>query len=293
MSANQLKVRKALPERLRTLGLDETWLQEQINQDPTLLGLGDLLIIQRERTQPTGGRIDFLMYEPENGTRYEVEVMLGAVDESHIMRTIEYWDIERQRYPTLDHRAVIVAEEITARFFNVIRLLNRAIPMIAIQLSAFRQGNEVVLHPIRVLDIYEFGAEAPEEVEPKERVDWAYWQKRAKAESLAVVEAVRVLTPTSHGEPRITPNRFHIALGTTGYNFCWFHPRRVAQHCNIHIKVGAERRQQILDRLEGAGIEATNHRRSEISLGLSVKDVEEHKGLVQEVLAVAEELSHR
>ncbi len=38
--------------------------------------------------------------------------MLGAVDESHIIRTIEYWDVERQRYPTLQHRAVIVAEEI-------------------------------------------------------------------------------------------------------------------------------------------------------------------------------------
>ena len=55
--------------------------------------------------------------------------MLGALDESHIIRTIEYWDVERQRFPTHDHRAVIVAEEITSRFFNVIRLLNRAVPM--------------------------------------------------------------------------------------------------------------------------------------------------------------------
>jgi hypothetical protein len=92
------------------------------------LGLGELHVVQREKAQPSGGRIDFIMSDLDNETRYEVELMLGPVNESHIVRTIEYWDVERQRYPTLEHRAVIVAEEITSRFFNVIRLLNRAVP---------------------------------------------------------------------------------------------------------------------------------------------------------------------
>ena len=70
------------------------------------------------------------MYEPEEHARYEVEIMLGTLDESHIIRTIEYWDIERQRFPSYEHVAVIVAEEITSRFFNVIGLLNRAVPII-------------------------------------------------------------------------------------------------------------------------------------------------------------------
>jgi hypothetical protein len=186
---NQLKLRKALPERLRSLGLDESWLQKQIAQDTSLLGLGELDLVKREKIQPRGGRIDFLMADPDGETRYQIEVMLGATDESHIMRTIEYWDIERQRYPALEHRAVIVAEEITARFFNVIKLLNRAVPLVAIQLSAFRFGDEIVLHPTRVLDTYEFGAE-PEEEEGAEQVDLAYWQKKTNPESLRVVEAI-------------------------------------------------------------------------------------------------------
>ena len=130
---------KAEPRALRDLGLDERWLQDRIEEDPSILGLGDVSIITRERRQRTGGRIDFLMYDPEAGDlRYEIEVMLGRLDESHIIRTIEYWDLERQRYPALRHRAVIVAEDITSRFFNVIGLLNRAIPIIAIQLNAFQ-----------------------------------------------------------------------------------------------------------------------------------------------------------
>jgi hypothetical protein len=292
LSNAQLKLKKALPERLRSIGLDEAWLQAEINRDPSLLGLGELHVIQKEKPQPAGGRIDFLMFDPETDTRYEVEVMLGAVDESHIIRTIEYWDIERQRYPTLEHRAVIVAEEITARFFNVIRLLNRAVPIIAIQLSAFRMNDEVVLQFTRVLDTYEFAAE-PEEEEPAELVDRGYWEKKAKPESLAVVEAIRALTPSTKGEPRITFNKYHIALGTSGYNFCWFHPRRVASHCHMQIKVGAEKRQGLIERLEEAGIEAENQGRSSIRLGLSVQDIQEHRDVIEDAIRTAEEWSHR
>jgi hypothetical protein len=42
--------------------------------------------------------------------------MLGELDPSHIIRAIEYWDIERIRFPKRIHRAVIIAEEITSRF---------------------------------------------------------------------------------------------------------------------------------------------------------------------------------
>lgn len=293
---NQLKLRKAKAERLRSLGLDESWLQQQIARDPSILGLGqkhgDLHLIQREKIQPTGGRIDLLMYDPVNETRYEIEVMLGAVDESHIIRTIEYWDIERQRYPTLEHRAVIVAEEITSRFFNVIRLLNRAVPILAIQLSAFRLENEVVLHFTRVLDTYEFGAE-PEDEEPTEPVDKGYWEKKARPESFAVVEAMAALASTANRSAKVTYNKFHIALGTSGYNFCWFHPRRAATHCHMHIKVGAEQRQEVIDFLEEAGIEAGNHGRASIRLKLSARDIQDHKDVVSEVIRRAEEYSHR
>jgi len=61
-----------------------------------------------------------------------VEVQLGSTDESHIIRVIEYWDVERKRYPQYDHCAVLIAEEITARFLNVIGLFNGTIRWFAI-----------------------------------------------------------------------------------------------------------------------------------------------------------------
>jgi hypothetical protein len=289
----QLRLKKALPERLRTLGLDEAWLQRQIAQDTSLLGLGELELLKREKNQRTGGRIDFLMADPNRETRFEIEVMLGATDETHIIRTIEYWDVERQRYPNLEHRAVIVAEEITARFFNVIRLLNRAIPMIAIQLSAFRLGDEIVLHFTRVLDTYEFSAE-PEEEEIAEQVDLSYWQKKASPETLQIIEEIRALVPTAKGDTRMTYNKHHIALRTTGYNFAWFYPRKTLAGFGVHLKVGADSRPELLKKLEDAAIEAENYRRDdEIWLQVGPKEIQEHSPLIVEVLTVAEEYSHR
>jgi hypothetical protein len=79
-----LKLRKAAPQRLKTLGLSESWLQQHIGADPSILGLGDLQVFQKEKSQPSGGRIDFVMSDAAaDETRYEIEIMLGHRSKSH------------------------------------------------------------------------------------------------------------------------------------------------------------------------------------------------------------------
>ena len=96
----------------------EAWLQDRISDDPTILRLGDVDLLDRERNQGPG-RLDLLLQDSELNKRYEVELMLGATDASHVIRTIEYWDIERRRYPAYEHVAVLVAEDVTSRYLNV------------------------------------------------------------------------------------------------------------------------------------------------------------------------------
>ena len=83
----------------------------------------------------------------------------GETDPSHIIRTIEYWDRERRRYPDIQHRAVIIAEEITGRFFNVISLFNQSIPIIALKLTAVKAGEHVGVMFTKVLDYESRGVE--------------------------------------------------------------------------------------------------------------------------------------
>jgi hypothetical protein len=217
--------------------LTERWLQDEIVKDTSILGLGDLVVRSQERNQPKGGRLDLLLEDPDSGTRYEIELQLGTVDESHIIRTIEYWDLERRRYPQYDHVAVIVAEEITSRFFNVIGLFNGFIPLIAIQLNALEVNGFMTLNSTRVLDIQSLGTE--EEDSPALATDRPYWESRSTKQVLTVVDSLVELARNI--DPRLVAryNKYYIGLGIDGLanNFISFKPRK--KHVCLQIKIPA------------------------------------------------------
>ena len=215
--------------------LTEKWLQDEIIKDPSILGLGDVIVRSQERTQPKGGRLDLLLEDPESDIRYEVELQLGVVDESHIIRTIEYWDFERKRYPQYDHIAVIVAEEITSRFFNVIGLFNGYIPLIAIQLNALEVNGFLTLNSTRVLDIQTLGTE--EEDSPALVKDRSYWETKSTKQVLSIVD--HIIEVAREIDPRLVAryNKHYVGLGIDGLanNFISFKPRK--KHLRLQIKI--------------------------------------------------------
>jgi len=81
---------------IRESGQNENWLQEKICDDPSILGIGPLEVVTKERRQSSGGRLDILCVNQDDDSMYEIEVMLGQTDETHIIRTIEYWDLEKK-----------------------------------------------------------------------------------------------------------------------------------------------------------------------------------------------------
>ena len=56
--------------------LKEKWVQDLIASDPSILGLGELVLRDKERIQPRAGRLDLLLQDVETKRRYEVEVQL-------------------------------------------------------------------------------------------------------------------------------------------------------------------------------------------------------------------------
>ena len=102
----------------RTDNLNEKWVQDIIADDPTILGLGDLIVKDKERMQPNAGRLDLLLQDPESLKRYEVEIQLGSVDESHIIRTIEYWDIEKKRYRSMTTQRLLLPKILRVAFLT-------------------------------------------------------------------------------------------------------------------------------------------------------------------------------
>lgn len=282
-----LRYSKAERLMLRDVGHDERWLQDRIEDDPSVLGLGELTIRHRERKQSSGGRIDFLMEDSDSNTLYEVEVMLGRLNESHIIRTIEYWDIERRRWPNREHVAVVVAEEITNRFFNVIALLNRSVPIIALQLDALTIGNNLVLHFTKVLDMYET---AEDEELPADDADRAYWEQRSTPESLKIFDELMRGLKTRDPDIRITYNKAHIAVGSSRRNFSWFELRR--KHCSVQARVGEEQVDTpVVRKLEDTGL-SVNPRRTEIvRFSVTERDLEDSGSAILDVLFHALDVS--
>src|SRR6476661_4794225 len=142
-------------EIVQSIPIRDANLQDQIFNNPECLGLGELESIAKEKQQSSGGRLDVLLKDPEDDSMYEVEIMLGETDETHIIRTIEYWDNEKRKWPQRQHFAVLVAEHINRRFFNVIHLLSHSIPIIAVQVSMISANGKRSLFFTKVLDTYE------------------------------------------------------------------------------------------------------------------------------------------
>ena len=260
---------------------NEKWLQDRIEEDPSILGLGELDPIQRERKQSSGGRIDFLFLNNETETMYETEIQLGATDESHIIRTIEYWDIERRRFPSKDHRAVIVAEEITNRFFNVIALMNRSIPIIAIQLNAIKVDNKILLSFTKVLDIYE----TPEDEENLGGVEVGrpYWEKKSNPKSIAIMDEMIKIAEKTYPNSKVTYNKHHVALGTSRINYMWFHPRKSPSNCHFEIKIDKDIIEDTKTTFDELGISYTP--RKEDKLAISIQG-DELKKNVEKITAI-------
>ena len=139
---------------IRDQGFDEYWLQDYICNNSTCLGLGDLELVSKEKKQSSGGRLDILM-KGSDEELYEIEVMLGETDETHIIRTIEYWDIEKKKRPKRQHTAVLVAERINSRFYNVINLLSYSVPIIGIQANMYRQDDTKSMVFTKIIDSFE------------------------------------------------------------------------------------------------------------------------------------------
>jgi hypothetical protein len=278
-----MKYEKLTQLNLRTHPvLTERWVQERIAEDPAILGLGDVILKDKERIQPKAGRLDLLLQDANSQRRYEVEIQLGRTDESHIIRTIEYWDIERKRYPQYEHTAVIVAEEITARFLNVISLFNGSVPLIAIQIRAVQIGETVSLVFTRVLDQVNLGL-VDEDEEVHEITDRGYWESRGSKATVAMADEALAIIRTFAPGIELKYNKFYIGMADRGRpnNFVVFRPQRNGMRIDLRLS-GSE---EVEKKIEAAGMDVMDYdsRAGWYRIRFDKGDIAKHGDLLREL----------
>ena len=240
--------------------LNERWLQDIIAEDPSIIGIGDVILKDKERIHHGAGRLDLLLQDADGNDRYEVEIQLGATDESHIIRTIEYWDIERKRYPQYNHTAIIIAEDITSRFLNVISLFNGSIPLMAIQVSAIQTAEGVGLHFTKVLDVQQLGL-VDEDEEVAEITDRDYWLKRGTPKTVEMADKILSNIIEFDPDAEFNYNKFYIGLKFNGRskNYSIFRPKK--NFLGVAIKLPqTEENDEIINQAEITTLDYDNAR---------------------------------
>lgn len=260
---------------IRNSGKDEYWLQDLIFDKPSILGLGELVPISREKKQSSGGKIDILLKNPEDNSMYEVEVMLGETDPSHIIRTIEYWDIEKRRYPQRQHFPVLVAESFSKRYFNVIQILSLNIPMIAIQAGLIDVGDRTIIHFSKILDIYEEQTEVDETNVVKE----ATWSKDANWTLQTAKHLLSIINSTG-SNLHLNFTRSYVALVNNKGNMYWLY-KRAEPISYLGFREKDEEKAELIKKiLDQAAIQFTYNKWQEFVTTIDQDFITKHKDLL-------------
>lgn len=284
-----MKHAKLTPINLRSHPkINEKWVHDVIADDPQIIGLGDVILKDRERIHVGAGRLDLLLQDSEGSGRYEVEIQLGPSDPSHIIRTIEYWDIERKRYPQYEHTAVIIAEDITSRFLNVISLMNGSIPIMAIQMRAVETTGGVSLLFTKVLDTIQRGLVDDDE-EVNEPADRAYWENRGSSKTVKMADEILELCKDLAPEIRLNYNKGYVGFLVNGKacNFTLVRPKKNTLNLDIRVP----QTEQIDQEIEKLGIDVLEYRKREnrYRFRLSAGDVAKHEEFLISMLKQAYE----
>jgi hypothetical protein len=212
--------------------------------------------------------------------------MLSSTDESHLIRTIEYWDVERKRYPQYDHYAVIVAEDITSRFLNVISLFNGFIPLIAFQMSALKFNDHISLVFTKVMDVMSLGM-PDDDAEAQAVTDRSYWESRGSKATLALADEMLELVKTIAPDLELKYNKFYIGLAKDGQpnNFVQFRAKKNSFRAEIRLASSPE----IDHQLEGAGIDVMDYDSNwkRYRLRLTQNDIKKHSDLLLKLLKMS------
>ena len=261
----------------------EKWVQQQIVDDPEILGLGSNLIVRdEERIQQNAGRLDLLLQDSVTRRRYELELQLGASDPSHIIRTIEYWDIERKHLTQYDHCAVLVAEDITSRFLNVVSLFNGTIPLIAVQMQALEVDGKLTLSFIKVMDEMPRGEEAA--APPTDR---AYWEGYAGREIVGIADEALKIIHEFAPSLQLNYTKYYTGLAQNGRvnNFISFVPKKQKQRMILQIKL--KESEDINAKINDIKLGTWNYGYGYYHLSLNKNDLCSHREKLKELMEMS------
>lgn len=238
-------------------GYSEDWLERQITKNPAMLGLtdGKLEVVRTQLRQDKERRLDLLLKAPDEGTYYSVELMLGELNASHLVRTVDYWLRNKDAIADKDweHVPVVVAERISETGWRrVARWLADVSPLIAIELRAISVDSRLAVQCFTVFD----GRDHQEELDiqvPQVELGPDYWVKKASEKTVAVAQDVGSILPKIDSKLRLSYKQEFIGVMAQNRpaNFVTFNPKKSF----VRARVTVTESETWAKRLKKAGVD--------------------------------------
>jgi len=265
--------------------INEKIVQDKIARKPTMLGLGDVVLKDKERLIPGGGRLDILIQDMNTNRRYEVEIQLGALDSDHLIRCIEYWDTECRRYPQYDHVAVLVVEEVTSRFLNILQIVGKAVRLKVIQMCATDLDGVIGLVFIPIFESVDLGLIDDDE-EVQEVADRAYWERLSDKEIVAVVDDFLEITQEFNPSLELNYTKFYIGFtkNDRANNFIIMRPRRN----NLFIlELRLKETKELTEQLDASNLDLMDYYDHRYRIRLKANEFEKNKEILSKLTRLA------
>jgi predicted transport protein len=183
---------------------------------------------------------------------------------------------------------VLVAEDITSRFLNVVSLFNGAIPLVAIQMQAFQVGEHVTLVFTKVMDEFERGLVDEDEDAASAPTDRQYWENdKGTPATVALADKVLQLAKELDPELELKYKKFYIGLSRQGqaYNFISFRPKKQFLVWEVKI-IKSEDADAIIEQAELETLEY-NDRWGIYRIRLKAPDIDRHQETLRQLMKMA------
>jgi len=184
---------------------------------------------------------------------------------------------------------VLVAEDITSRFLNVMALLAGSIPLIALQLSALRVDDKILLHFTRVLDQTTLRSDDQYELSEQRaggavEMDRGWWEQRSRPQILAlcddVLQTVKDLTGQSF-RMRYQKKIIDLVDEMDGSRRVWCQPKKTLMHIGGYVI----QPETWVKRFEEAGLSGTLRRGNKAArVTVTPDEYKEQKPLLRDFL---------
>lgn len=179
---------------------------------------------------------------------------------------------------------MLVAEEVTARFLNILQLINGVVPIVVLQVSALQVGHQVVLSFTKLLDEVSLGTELEDDPGARTR---SWWEGRASAASLKLLDEcldlLRALDPEL--APSYQKSYVGVSQNNRPSNFVTFRPLR--HGLRVEIRAGNLRWFEDRFAAEGLARLSIDRRWRGLRFVLNPGEVAEHEKLLKSLLRAA------